>query len=208
MDAQWPTRFVVGLDKDEALVLRQLMRPVKLGEVVVIAVFAVVLYSGSLLVVTGKEMDYEADALMLVSILAALAAVVMGYFLRRTLRSEFPFPGDAFHLAVGGMTLFVAGAVHPVRLPWDAVRSLEIRRRHVRWTLTITLSDDPGTATGLDQPMVQRALLLRNRHARGLWFDVDALTQPYARIDAAVRHYSGGRVAVHSPYPRFRPDQH
>lgn len=207
MESQWPDVFEIGLDKDEAAISRRLMRQVKLREVVVIAGLAVVLYSGWLLA-TSKELDYTAAVLSPAAVLAALCAVTMGYFLRRNLNREFPFPDDAFHLAAGGLTLFVAGAVHPVRLPWESVRSMEIRLRQVRWTLTVTLADDPGAATGLDQPVVRRSLLHRDRRIRGLWYDVDALTEPFTRIEAAVRHYSGGSAAIHNPYRRFVPERH
>ncbi|MGH8795106.1 MAG: hypothetical protein ACRDXX_21005 [Stackebrandtia sp.] len=206
--------FVVGLDKHKAAILRRLLRPVKVHDVIILSVFGLLLIALGVATAVDWQRRRPGDvfdsgvAAAIVGVIALLIAGWQERRRRRTLNAEHHFPDYAFHVTPHGMRLFVAGAVYPVWLPWETVGALEIRVRRVRWTLTVTLAADPCGATGLDQPAIQDALLHSNRRARGLWYDVDALTEPFTRIDAAIRHCSQGRLAVHNPYRRFRPEDH
>lgn len=87
----------------------------------------------------------------------------------------------------------------PATYPWESVRGLEVRKVQGRTLLVVDLAPDsrPDLPVTLGLEEIDHAAGIRRRLGwRGPRFVPATLGIPLADLDAAVRHFSGGRVAV------------
>jgi hypothetical protein len=115
--------------------------------------------------------------------------------------TQLPPPPVAMRLSERGLRMSIDAAPESVFLPWPAVVGFRRKRRLGRVQLVLDVAPGTSAATpgaeGLDHPDVQRVLRRRVQGMKGLRTSVRILRQPVGEIDAALAHFSGGRVRIH-----------
>ncbi len=199
--------FVVGLDRDEVLRRRAIVRrSQQFGVWAMYLGFALVL--GLALVMVIAFADKGGMSLVL-AVLVTASMVPLLYAagkaragLAASMRwfEANDMPPFAIRMSPQALELGCEGAAQPVVLPWPLVRGFELRRRYGQDVLLLALqpgvtTDAPGTS-GLDQPAARAALFPDRSLKSGGFYGVASLDQPVPAIDQAMRYFSGGAAGI------------
>ncbi|MBF9073541.1 hypothetical protein [Streptacidiphilus fuscans] len=119
--------------------------------------------------------------------------------LRRTWAAD-GIPPVAMRISATGLSCTFSTA--PLFLPWPALAGLRVNHQARGGpVIVLDLADGVTAATpgvvGLDHPDIQRALRSKVLGMRGLWLSVRTLRRPLPEIDAALAHFTNGRVRIH-----------